>query len=174
MGKRLGLIGFGRIARAVAQRLSALGMRISAYDPLLADSDEAWSRAERRDLAELLAESDAVSLHVPWSEQTRNLLDARRIAGMKVGAVLVNTSRGGIVDETALVAALLDGRLGGAALDVFEGEPLSRDDGQKFVGVPNLILTPHIAGVTLESNRRVSQMTAENVRRVLDQNGLPG
>lgn len=173
-GKRLGLIGFGRTARAVAQRLSALGMKVSAYDPLLADNDDGWRRAERKDLAELLAESDAVSLHVPWSEQTRDLLDAQRIAGMKASAVLVNTSRGGVVDETALVAALLDGRLGGAALDVFEGEPLSRDDGQKFVGVPNLILTPHIAGITFESNVRVSQVTAENVRRVLDQNRLPG
>ncbi len=94
-------------------------------------------------------------------------MDGPRLATMRRGAVLVNTSRGGIVDEDAVVAALHSGRLGGAALDVFADEPVDAAAGSRFAGVPNLILTPHIAGITEESNRRVSAVTADRVRRAL-------
>jgi len=102
---------------------------------------------------------------VPLTESTRLLIDADAIARMQTGAVLINTARGGVLDETALAAALTDGRLAGALLDVFATEPLTA--GHPFHGVPNLILTPHIAGVTDEANHRVSRLTAENVDRAL-------
>ena len=100
--------------------------------------------------------------------ETRNLIDARAIGRMKPGALLINAARGGIVDEGALIAALRAGRLGGAALDVFAEEPLNREKGQRFDGVPNLILTPHIAGVTGQSNRRVAALTVAAVRKELE------
>lgn len=168
-GKRLGLVGFGGIARLVAQKAVALGMDVAAHDPLLAPTDAAWQSARRAEsLGELLATSDAVSLHVPLVDATRNLIDASAIAQLPAGAIVVNTSRGGIVDEDALVAALRTGRLGGAGLDVFATEPVDAAAGGRFGGVPNLLLTPHIAGITQESNRRVSAVTAAAVRRVLE------
>ncbi len=162
-GKRLGLIGFGAIARQTAERARALGMSIGAFDPYLPQNDSAWRGVVRQDLVELLGTSDVVSLHVPLTETTRRLIDAAAIGCMKPGAVLVNTSRGGVVDEGALAAALREGRLGGAALDVFETEPLTSGAGAVFKGAPNLILTPHVAGVTEESNVRVSNVTADHV-----------
>jgi (S)-sulfolactate dehydrogenase len=110
-----------------------------------------------------------VSIHVPLNDTTRGLVDAALLAHMKSDAVLINTARGGIVDEQAVVDALGAGRLGGAALDVYATEPLTVTAGSRFRNVPNLILTPHIAGVTEESNARVSAATARNVRRVLVQ-----
>lgn len=166
-GKILGLVGFGGIGQLTARLARSLGMRVMAYDPLLAHDAAAWAETgvERRDLPALLAEADAVSLHVPLTEETRGLMDAQRIARMKPQAVLVNTARGGIVDEAALAAALTDGRLAGAALDVFEHEPLPA--GSPLATAPNLILTPHIGGVTRESNARVSSLIAEKVGRFL-------
>jgi (S)-sulfolactate dehydrogenase len=161
-GRTLGLVGYGGIARQVAARAAALGMRILASDPFAPISPPAESAA----LDRLLAESDVVSLHVPLTPSTRGLLGAGEIARMKHGAVVNNTARGGIIDEAALAAALKEGRLGGAMLDVFAAEPVP--PGNPFAGVPNLVLTPHIAGVTEESNARVSTVTVENVRRVLE------
>jgi (S)-sulfolactate dehydrogenase len=166
--RRLGLVGYGAIARETARRARALGMHIAAFDPHLPANDPAWAGAERLELGALLATSDVVSLHVPLTEETRNMLDAAAIAAMKPRAVLVNAARGGVVDEQAVVAALRAGHLGGAALDVFEQEPVDAAQGGRFRDVPNLILTPHIAGVTEESNVRVSQVTAEAVLRHLD------
>ena len=162
-GKTLGLVGFGAIARDTAALARSLGMRILAYDPFVAADDPALAGAERLELADLLARSDVVSLHVPLTAATRHLIDAEAIAGMKAGAILVNAARGGVVDEAAVCAALTGGRLGGAALDVFETEPLTRQAAEKFAGVPNLVLTPHIAGVTAEANVRVSAMIADAV-----------
>lgn len=119
----------------------------------------------RRELDELLAEADAVSLHVPLTAQTHGLMDAVRIDRMKPEAVLINTARGGIVDEKALAEALRVGKLAGAALDVFEHEPLPACS--PLATAPNLILTPHIGGVTRESNSRVSTMIAAKVAKFL-------
>jgi (S)-sulfolactate dehydrogenase len=167
-GKTLGLIGLGAIARETAQRAIALGMQVCAFDPHLPADSPAWKLARCVSLDQLLATADAVSLHVPLTAETRRLLDAVRIAAMKRGAILVNAARGGLVDEAALVAALRSGQLGGAALDVFETEPLDTAAGRLFEGVPNLVLTPHIAGVTEESNVRVSSVTAATVLRALE------
>jgi (S)-sulfolactate dehydrogenase len=112
-------------------------------------------------LDDLVAQADVISLHVPLVDSTRNLFDARRIAAMKPGAVLVNSARGGVVDEAALAAALKSGHLGGAALDVFDAEPMPA--GGVFTGCPNVVLTPHIAGVSAESNERVSSLIAQRV-----------
>ena len=178
-GKRLGLVGFGAIARETARRAAALGMAVAAHDPFVAADDPAWTQTwtqtwtpasgpvERTALDALIAGSDVLSLHVPLTDATRGLIDAAALARMPTGAILINAARGGIVDEAAVAAALRSGHLGGAALDVFEREPLDAAAGAVFAGVPNLILTPHIAGVTRESNVRVSAVTAAAVRRHL-------
>ncbi len=168
-GKTLGLIGFGAIARDVAARASCLGMRVIAYDPFVAANDAIWSRlsVSRLELRDVLRESDTVSLHVPLTAETRNLIDRAALDAMKPGAMLINAARGGVVDERALAEALRAGQLAGAMLDVFENEPLPADS--CLSAVPNLILTPHIAGVTEESNVRVSAMVAADVRRILEQ-----
>ena len=167
-GKSLGLVGFGGIARQIATRAAALGLRVCAYDPQLAADDPAWADAAEVDFDTLLSDSDIVSLHVPLTDQTRGMIDATAIAKLKPGAILINTSRGGVVDEAALVRALRQGRLGGAALDVYAEEPLDESTGARFRDVPGLLLTPHIAGVTEESNTRVSALTADQVRAVLE------
>jgi len=166
-GKRAGLIGFGRTARKTASRLRALGMTVWAHDPMLQDSDIRGMGAEPMVLADLLAAADLVSLHIPLTDATRHLIDASALALMRRDAVLVNAARGGVVDEAALVAVLRNGALAGAALDVFEHEPLTHADGAAMWDAPNLILTPHIAGVTVESNVRVSALIAEIVLRAL-------
>ncbi|WP_018912165.1 hydroxyacid dehydrogenase [Thiomonas sp. FB-6] len=162
-GKTLGLLGFGDIGRRTARLGQALGMQVLAYDPVVAAHAPVWRETgvQRRELDALLRECDVLSLHVPLTESTRGLLDAPRLARMREGAVLINTARGGVVDEAALADALRAGRLGGAALDVFEHEPLPA--GSALAGVPRLLLTPHIAGLTRESNLRVSSLIAEQV-----------
>lgn len=167
-GRWLGLIGYGAIARKTAALAKALGMQVCAYDPMVAGDDPAWSSARRCDLDELLTLSDAVSLHVPLVAATRHIINANTLAQMKEGAVLINAARGGVVDEAALAHAMHAGRLAGAALDVFETEPLTREAAQIFAGLDNLILTPHIAGVTQDSNQRVSAMIADAVLARLD------
>lgn len=166
-GKTLGLVGFGSIGQLTAQLARALGMSVVASDPALPAGHAAYAQAgvAQAGLDDLVARADVVSLHVPLQDSTRRLFDARRIAAMKAGAVLINTSRGGIVDEAAVAAALREGRLGGAALDVFEIEPLPAH--AHFEGCPNLLLTPHIAGVTAESNERVSGVIAARVLEAL-------
>lgn len=168
MDKRLGLVGYGAIARQAARRARVLGFSIAAFDPFLPEGEPAWAGCERLELADLLKTSDVVSLHVPLTDKTRHMIDAGAIAGMKRGAILINTARGGVIDEAALAEALTSGALGGAALDVFETEPLTAEAGAKFSGIANLILTPHIAGLTAESNVRVSSVTAENVLKHLE------
>ncbi|MGN6770137.1 MAG: hydroxyacid dehydrogenase [Rhizobiaceae bacterium] len=162
-GKTLGLVGFGSIAREVAWRAQMLGMTVLAYDPYSPADDPAWRLARNVSLDGLLETADVVSLHTPLTDQTRHMIDAGALARMKADAILINAARGGIVDEVALAAALKAGRAGGAALDVFETEPLTAAAGEKFKGIANLVLTPHIAGVTEESNERVSHLIAEKV-----------
>jgi (S)-sulfolactate dehydrogenase len=166
-GKTLGIVGFGGIGRLVARLALGLGMKVLATDAMIPPDSPAWREAgvTRGSLDELLGGADAVTLHVPLTADTRHLIDAGRIARMKPGAVLINTARGGVVDERALADALRSGRLGGAALDVFEAEPLPA--GSPLAGVPNLVLTPHVAGVTRESNERVSAMIAREVAAAL-------
>jgi (S)-sulfolactate dehydrogenase len=167
-GARLGLIGFGAIARLTATMAAAMGMTVAAFDPFLPVDHAAWVNATRQSFEEILASCDVVSLHTPLTPQTRRMLDAAALRRMRSSAILINAARGGIVDEAALAAALSSGHLGGAALDVFETEPLSLATAAAFKGIPNLILTPHVAGVTEESNVRVSEVTARAVIAALD------
>jgi len=168
-GKTLGLVGFGAIARETAMRARALGMEVIAHDPFLKADDPAWARlgATPYELPALLREADVVSLHVPLTERTRGMIGTSALASMKRSAILINAARGGVVDEPTLVSALKGGVIAGAALDVFDEEPLKGEQAALFAGCPNLILTPHIAGVTEESNVRVSWVTVENVKRAL-------
>lgn len=166
-GTCLGLIGFGGIGRLTARLAHGLGMTVIAHDPMLPADSAVWSETGVRcaSLDQLITTADVISLHVPLTTSTSNLLSAERIGQMKSGAVVINTSRGGIVDDAAVAAALREGRLSGAAFDVFEPEPLA--SGNVWEGCPNVILTPHIAGVTAESNVRVSTLIAAEVVRIL-------
>ncbi|MFC3127404.1 hydroxyacid dehydrogenase [Pseudoroseomonas globiformis] len=162
-GQVLGLVGLGMIGRALAGMATALGMRVTAYDPFATPDSfgPTLSRAESVDA--LLAEADVVSLHAPLTPETNGLIGTRALGLMKPGALLINTSRGELVDEAALLEALQSGRLGGAGLDTFAPEPPAPDN--TLWSAPNLLLSPHIGGVTEEARREVSLMT---VRHVLD------
>ncbi|MEM6491502.1 MAG: hydroxyacid dehydrogenase [Pseudomonadota bacterium] len=166
-GRTFGAVGFGSIGAATARRAAALGMRCVAFDPRFADGAAPSAGVEPMALDALLAAADVVSLHVPLTDHTRRMIDAVALARMKPDAILINAARGGVVDEAALAAALKSGRLGGAALDVFNTEPLTAEAGAVFADCPNLILTPHIAGVTTDSNRRVSHLIADKVLEAL-------
>ena len=159
-GKQLGVVGAGKVGRMVARLANAVGMEVVAHDPYL--SDETWASLALRPVAleELLATSDVVTLHVPLNDETRQLLDAVRLDRMKQGAYLVNCARGGLVDEAALMEALVDGRLAGAALDVLEHEPLKASP---LLSAPNLILTPHVAASTREAQSQVANDIALQV-----------
>ena len=167
-GKVLGVIGFGSIGRETGRLARAMGMLVIGFDAQIAASAPVWTEHHTiaQGLDELLSLADVVSLHVPLSDATRGLIDASKLALMKRDAILINTARGGVVDEAAVAAALKAGRLGGAALDVFAAEPLP--GGSSLVECPNLLLTPHIAGVTRESNVRVSTLIADQVAAALD------
>ena len=164
-GMTLGIVGFGRIGRGLAKRAVGFGMRVLYTDPR---ADEAASRlgAERRDLDELLAESDFVSLHVRLNEETTYLIGARELGLMKPTAVLVNTSRGAVVNPVDLYRALKNGDIAYAALDVTEPEPISADD--PLLTLENCIIVPHIASSTLSTRSRMAIMVAENLEA-----GLP-
>lgn len=157
-GKALGLIGYGRIGRAVAKRARAFGMQVIHYDPAQRHVEGS------RELEEVLAESDVVSLHVPLLPETMHLMNAVRFAMMKPGALFLNFARGRIVDEQALVDALESGHLGGAGLDVFENEP---DVHPRLLQLSNVVLTPHIGGGTRESRLAARRLACENVAAVL-------
>jgi D-3-phosphoglycerate dehydrogenase len=165
-GTRLSLIGFGRIGQAVAKRAVALGMVVSAFDPEV--SEERFTAASVRrcpSLAEALSQSDVVSLHVPLTDATRGLLGATTLAQMAPGSFVVNAARGGVVDQAALLDALVGGRLAGAGLDVFAQEPLSADEPLSALGT--VVLTPHIAWESAESRRAVFVRAAQCVASVL-------
>ena len=155
-GKQFGVIGYGNTGRASATRAAALGMSVIACDPYVPDDDPAWQAVERADLDGVLRACDIVSLHVPLTDETHYIIDAGALKTMRQGAVLINAARGGVVDEAALADAMRAGHIAGAALDVFETEPFEAGDAGKFDGIDNIILTPHIAGVTHEANRRTS------------------
>lgn len=159
-GQRLGLVGFGLIGQILARMVAPIGMQVSAYDPFAPEEAFAGGVERAISLDALLAESDVVSLHCPLTDGTRGLIGAREIALMKPTAFLVNTARGEVVDEPALIAALHAGRIAGAGLDSFAEEPPVANP---LWQLPNVILTPHVAGVTEDARRAVSIMTATNV-----------
>jgi len=164
-GQTLGLLGFGKIAKAVVSKVQPLGMKVLVYDPYLEPELVARHGAEAVSLDRLLAEADAVSIHVPLSPETRNLIGQRELTRMKPTAFLINTSRGGIVDEQAVAVALKENRLGGAALDVLSPEPPPRD--HPLRQAPNVILTPHLAFYSRESVIELQTKAAEEVARAL-------
>jgi D-3-phosphoglycerate dehydrogenase len=164
-GKTLGIIGLGRIGGAVAKRAGGFGMRILAYDPYAPKERAIALGAELVDLDTLLRSSDFVSIHVPLTEETRGLVGRRELSLMKRGAFLINTSRGGIVDEEALLEALSSGHLAGAALDVLEKEPPEPEN--PLIKMENVIVTPHMAAHTKETLRKMAVTVAEDVVRVL-------
>lgn len=158
-GKTLGLVGRGRIGRELARLAEAFGMRVVHT-----------SRSGGLSLAELLAEADVVSLHVPLTHETRHLIDAAALARMRPDAVLVNTSRGPVVDESALADALEAGRIAGAALDVFEREP---EVEPRLLSLPNVVLTPHVASATLEAREAMGMLCVDALRAVLLEGRVP-
>lgn len=177
-GKTLGIVGLGRIGQHVGSIARAFGMQVIAHDPYLPEERARELGIPLASLEELLASADVVSLHLPLTDSTRNLISRERIGQMKPGAVLINTARGGLVDETALVEALEDGRLAGAALDVFDPEPLPADSALR--NTDRLILTPHLAASTSEAQDRVAREICSAVRDALltgsvgDAVNLPG
>ena len=173
-GKTLGIIGFGRIGQRVAEICSALRMRILAYRrtrPPGIEAVLARTGAKLVPLEELLRSSDIITIHVPLTPETRHMIGRREIAMMKDGAILINTSRGGVVDEKALLEALRSGKLAGAALDVFEAEPPSGTS-LELAKLPNVVATPHIGAQTREAQRAASRMAAEKLIEFFRSSGL--
>lgn len=164
-GKTLGLVGFGQIGTRVTRIAKAFGMKICAHDPGVAAKDIRALGVRPMKLGALLAASDIVSLHAPHLPSTHHLINRAAISGMKKGALLVNTARGPLIDEVALTRALKSGRLGGAALDVLEGEP--PDPKSLIFDAPNLIVTPHCAGSTNECLAAIARTAAQDIARVL-------
>ena len=170
-GATLGIIGYGRIGQAMARRARGFEMRVLFYDPTHPDELDAATGAIKTSLDELLEESDFVSLHAPLTEKTSGLLNAATFGQMKRGAVLVNTARGGLIDQKALAAALGSGWLGGAALDVSDPEPLPMD--HPLLQLDNLVITPHIASASRSTREKMSLMAVENVIAGLRGERLP-
>jgi D-3-phosphoglycerate dehydrogenase len=165
-GRTLGLVGAGRIGGVVAKRCQAFGMRVVAFDPYLTAERADDLHIERaEELEPVLERADVLSLHVPLTDSTRGMIDADALARMKEGAFLVNVARGGVVDEAALAEALTSGRLAGAALDVFESEPLEAESPLREA--PNLVMTPHLGASTSEAQELVATEIAEGVRAAL-------
>lgn len=170
-GKTLGVVGFGRIGRAMARRALGFGMRVLYQDAVPADpGTERELNATRVDLATLLRESDFVTLHTPLIAETRHLINADSLRTMKKTAYLINAARGPVVDEAALVQALTEGRIAGAGLDVFEEEP-TVDPG--LIGLPNVVLAPHIASASHETRLKMATLAVENCLAVLEGKAPP-
>lgn len=171
-GSTLGLVGFGAIARQTGAYARALGLHVQAFDPFVPAEDFAEDRvAQVDDINHLFSTSDAVSLHCPLTPSTRHLLNKDSFARMKPGAVVVNTARGGLIDEAALLEALRSGQLAGAGLDTFETEPPAPD--HPFWSDGRVVGTPHIGGVTTAANARVGIEAAQGVIDVLAGRGVP-
>lgn len=164
-GKTLGIIGIGRIGREVAKRARAFGMKIIYYDVFKLDDRTANELGvEYRDLDDLIGEADVITLHVPLLPETKHMINAERIAKMKDGAIVINAARGGVVDEDALYEALKSGKLYGAALDVYEHEPLKES---KLFELDNIVLTPHIGAQAKEGQTRAGIEIAQKVAEAL-------
>lgn len=163
-GKTLGIVGFGRIGQAVGKLAKAFGMHVLAYNR--SQCDEGRAIADYAGLDTLFRESDFISLHCPQTAETVNLINRETIAQMKDGAMLINTARGGLVDESALVEALESGKLRGAAVDVVSQEPMKADN--PLLATRKCIITPHIAWAPVESRQRLLDCVVENIRAFLD------
>lgn len=164
-GKSLGLVGAGRIGGQVAKRARAFGMKVVVYDPFLTGERARELDVETGALADVLANSDVISVHVPLTDETRGLIGAAELATMKRSALVLNVARGGVLDEAALLDALQQGRIAGAALDVFEKEPLPADHPLRTM--PNVLLTPHLGASTTDAQEKVAVEIADAVRRTL-------
>lgn len=162
--KTVGIVGFGRIGRRLAQLLQGFDVKILAYDPYMNEAEAERLNVKPVTLEDLLANSDVVSLHLPSTPQTYHLINRETIAKMKNGAYLVNTSRGVLIDESALKEALEAGKLAGAALDVFEREPITED--LPLNELDNILLAPHVAALSVETNYNAGITCAESVIRV--------
>jgi D-3-phosphoglycerate dehydrogenase len=165
-GRTLGIVGFGKIGQTLAAKARALGLAVLAADPYVPEAIIRERGAEPADLDEVLARADFLSLHLPLTAETRHLLDASRLRRMKPSAFVINTSRGGVVDQAALLEALRDGWIAGAALDVFEPERLPPD--HPLLALPNLVATPHVAFYSEESVRELEVQAARNVAAILE------
>lgn len=164
-GRTLGIVGYGRIGRATGARAQALGMRVIASTSPPGETAPEWSgEVECVPLEEVLAQSDIVSLHVPLNHSTRHLIGVHQLALMKPSAVLVNTARGPVVDEAALVQALVNGQIAGAALDVYEREPGVHEG---LLALENVVLAPHLGSSTVETRTAMVELAARNVLAVL-------
>lgn len=164
-GKTLGLVGAGRIGGQVAKRARAFGMQVMVYDPYLTPERAMELDVRLAPLAEVISQADVLSVHVPLTEATANLIGAAQLATMKKGALLLNVARGGVVNEKALLDALTAGHLAGAALDVYEQEPLGKDSPLR--SLPNVVMTPHLGASTAEAQQNVAIEIAEAVRNCL-------
>ncbi|PPF45447.1 phosphoglycerate dehydrogenase [Pseudoclavibacter sp. AY1F1] len=164
-GATLGVLGLGSIGKAVAKIAAGFGMNVIAYDPYFDNAFASAHNIARAELDDVLAQADFVTLHLFLDESTRNLINTDRLRHMKNDAILVNTARGGIVDEVALVEAVRTGVIGGAALDVFEKEPLPADSA--LLHTPGILATTHVAGATREARGESGRMAAANVISVL-------
>lgn len=165
-GKVLGIVGLGAIGKCLAKKAKGLEMKVVGYDILWDSVFAVQWQIERLSLEDLLRKSDFVTIHLPMMEETRNLISREQLSLMKREAYLINTSRGGIVDEEALVEALESRQIAGAAFDVFATEPLVRSRLQDLANVANIVLTPHIGGSTEEALERVTEATIENILRI--------
>jgi D-3-phosphoglycerate dehydrogenase len=163
-GKTLGIVGLGAIGRNLAKRAIAFGMVVQAYDPYFDDAFAKDNGIRKAGLDEVLRSSDFISLHVPLSDSTRHMISQERIKKMKRGAVIINTARGGLIDETAAAKALQDSRLGGMGLDAFEQEPLTDSP---LKGLDRVVLTPHTGAHTGEAVQAMGMMAVENCIAVL-------
>ncbi|MEN2974476.1 MAG: glyoxylate reductase [Candidatus Caldarchaeales archaeon] len=164
-GKKLGIIGLGRIGAAVAKRAKGFGMEIYYYDKIRREDLERDMGIVFKNLDDILRESDFISIHVPLTEETRYLIGERELKMMKPTAILINTSRGPVVNEKALVKALREGWIAGAGLDVFEEEPLPYNS--PLIELPNVVLTPHIGSATIDTRNKMAAYAADGIIRVL-------
>ena len=164
-GKTLGIVGLGRIGAQVASRAAAFGMRIIAYDPFVGDDQAEALGAQLAGLDDVLSEADFLTIHAPRSADTEGMIDAAALATMKPTARIVNVARGGIVDEDALAAAIVDGTIAGAALDVFAAEPTTESP---LFALPQVVVTPHLGASTHEAQHRAGASVVEAVVAALD------
>ena len=163
-GKTLGIIGFGNIGRCMALRGRGMNMRVLAYDPYFNDAFAQANNVEKSDVATILRESDFVSIHMPLTPETRNTIGLKELSTMKPTAYLINTARGGIINEADLYTALVEKKIAGAAFDAFESEPPTCRD---LIALPNMIATPHMGGYTQEAVNNASHMVVDTVLDIL-------